>query len=347
MTVSVTDERISHTVRAERVPAKRMTFWEEPRVRKLLFWSRTFPPEIPIAVDQTRIPGNPCETSCPSSIVAELTESESHTATMHPIRRLLAPFPRIERRVRELYRDLTTPGWRYRYEPTPELLRECVNREEPTILEIGCNDGTHTGWFFGVFAKPRIYCFEPEPRAIKRFKANLGSNPRVELFELAIGASNGEIEFYQSSGDFPPCPQDTAPGQWDYSGSIRPPKEHLQVCPDVKFDSTIKVPTSTLDDWAKIHHPAGTIDFIWMDVQGAEIDVIRGGCDTLARTRFVFTEYSERELYEGQAGLEEILNALGDFEVLARYEVDVLLRNKQFDFAPGEKLLKILAKSPR
>ena len=48
------------------------------------------------------------------------------------------------------------------------------------------------------------------------------------------------------------------------------------------------------------------VDWIWCDVQGAEDLVIAGGQETLARTRFFYTEYIECEAYEGQIGRDEI-----------------------------------------
>ena len=66
---------------------------------------------------------------------------------------------------------------------------------------------------------------------------------------------------------------------------------------------------------------------MWMDVQGAERDVIRGASATLEKTRYVFTEYSDDELYEGQAGLSEILELLPQFRVVRCFSEDVLLQN--------------------
>ncbi len=71
-----------------------------------------------------------------------------------------------------------------------------------------------------------------------------------------------------------------------------------------------------------------------MDVQGAEADVIAGGMQTVSNTRFIYTEYSDRELYEGQLSLRAILDLLPSFEVAAHYprdvEGDVLLKNTRF-----------------
>ncbi len=71
----------------------------------------------------------------------------------------------------------------------------------------------------------------------------------------------------------------------------------------------------------------GPVDFIWLDVQGAELEVFSGGRKTLARTRYLYTEYSEHELYKGQVGLRKMLDHLPDFSVMGRYPGDALLRN--------------------
>jgi hypothetical protein len=113
------------------------------------------------------------------------------------------------------------------------------------------------------------------------------------------------------------------------SGSIRKPKEHLDVYPWCKFESKIVVKTRTLDSWAR-EEGVGVIDLIWADVQGAEADLIAGGKEALRRTRYFYTEYSNAELYEGQANLKQLLRLLPDFHVVHRYENDILLRNVRF-----------------
>jgi hypothetical protein len=55
--------------------------------------------------------------------------------------------------------------------------------------------------------------------------------------------------------------------------------------------------------------------------------MIRGGQRTLSRTRYLYTEYSDDELYEGQIGLRKILEMLPDFRVVELWQDDVLLQN--------------------
>jgi FkbM family methyltransferase len=200
-----------------------------------------------------------------------------------------------------------------------------LGKDDPVILEIGCNDGGHTRDFLTLFKRATIYAFEPDPRARARFTAAV-QDPRVTLFDVAISDTDGEIDFHMSSGAPSADVAAQLPEGWDLSGSIRKPTGHLDMLPWCTFDQHIKVKTLTLDAWCRA---AGVeaIDFIWADLQGAEGDMIRGGQSALANTRYLYTEYSDRELYEGQPTLRTLLSLLPDFEVIHRFSGDVLLRN--------------------
>jgi 2-O-methyltransferase len=251
---------------------------------------------------------------------------------MQFIRNFFRKFPRLKNAIKTILSRLQGLPPITFSDISKEFLREVVGKENPIILEIGCNDGTHTLWFLEAFKNPTVYCFEPDPRAIARFKANIGNRTNVHLFELALSDQEGELTFYQSTGKPDDESADIIPEGmnegWDLSGSIRQPKEHLEAYPWVKFDTSITVPTTTLDSWCK-QQGIAAIDFIWMDVQGAEIDVFRGGTDALAATQFIYTEYSDRQLYSGQFTLKQLLGYLQHFDVLVRYAGDIFLKKKR------------------
>ena len=204
-----------------------------------------------------------------------------------------------------------------------EDLRAVVGRDDPLILEIGCNDGTHTAWLKSVFPRSRIHCFEPEPRAAKRFLENTRALENVSLHQIAMAAEVAETEFYRSSnGDV-----EGEPTGWDGSGSIRRPTGHLEGFPDLKFDHRLRVPTTTLDAWCA-ENSIERIDFIWMDVQGAEVDVFNGARAMLPSICSIYTEYSNQELFAGQIKLADIRKMLPMFRVVALYPDDVLLCNR-------------------
>jgi hypothetical protein len=55
-----------------------------------------------------------------------------------------------------------------------------------------------------------------------------------------------------------------------------------------------------------------------------------GGLNTLnKKVRYFYTEYSNKEYYEGQLKLDSLLNLLGDnWELIRDFGSDVLLKNK-------------------
>lgn len=231
------------------------------------------------------------------------------------IRNSLKEAVRIARR-----QPAVTPG-EFNVATLPVLL----GKDNPVILEIGCNDGGETRDFLTLFSNATIYAFEPDPRARARFTAAV-QDPRVTLFDLAISDTNGEIDFHMSSGAPSAAVAAQLPDGWDLSGSIRKPTGHLESLPWCTFDHRITVKTLTLDTWCR-NEGIEAIDFIWADVQGAEGDLIRGGRTALAKTRYLYTEYSDRELYQGQPNLRTLLSMLPGFEVLERFSSDVLLKN--------------------
>lgn len=204
-------------------------------------------------------------------------------------------------------------------------IRDLVGRDRPVILEVGANCGQTTAELLEVMPDAVIHAFEPEPRAISEFRLNIRA-PNVHLHECAVGATNGTVTFHQSSGGEQLYPEYRGSG-WDQSGSIRRPRTHLTAWPWVKFEGQIQVPIVTLDAWAE-RHGITDVDFIWADVQGAESDLILGAPRLLRATRFLYSEYSNDEWYEGQATLAELQRLLPGFELIRRYPMDALFVNR-------------------
>lgn len=118
------------------------------------------------------------------------------------------------------------------------------------------------------------------------------------------------------------CGTDTA-----WLSQIRGATIHAFAPGPATLGEAIEVETVSLDSYAR---KAGisTVDCIWAHVQGAEGEMIRGGHDLLGRTRYLFMEYSDGELYEGQAPLAGILAMLPDFRVVELWADQVLLENR-------------------
>jgi FkbM family methyltransferase len=206
-------------------------------------------------------------------------------------------------------------------------IRRLLGRDDPVILELGCNDGMDSIEFLNEFKDIELHCFEADPRPIQRFRQRI-QDPRCTLHELAISDCDGETILYLSGGD----PFGVG-ADWDLSSSIRKPTGHLEVFPWCTFERSGRVPTRSLDSWLLEHPSISTIDFIWADLQGTEVDLLQGGQIALRdRTRFLYTKYYDRPMYEGQIDGEEILKRLPEFELVGVFEgYYMLLRNTRVD----------------
>lgn len=201
------------------------------------------------------------------------------------------------------------------------------------IVEVGSNAGQDTARMLDVFPSARVLCFEPDSRAARAWRENV-SNQRATLFEIAISDFSGTVVFHESDGIPPSVNPEEFPEGWHLSGSILPPKDHTEVHTWSRFDHKVEVPCQTLDAALKRELSEETSDFpiglVWADVQGAEEQLVRGASQTLARTRFLYTEFGTRELYEGQVSLRGLLRLLPDFRVKTIWTNDVLLENRSF-----------------
>lgn len=196
-------------------------------------------------------------------------------------------------------------------------IRKLVNRPDPVVFEIGCADGLDTLEFLETFHDPglRMYCFEPDPRNVESFKQRI-HDPRVQLFQMAVGDRDDKMIFHQSSTI--------------YSSSLKEPNvETLNAkWPTIKFDREFEVDVVTLDTFLA-QHDINRIDFVWADVQGAEDMLLHGAKKSLRdKIRFFYTEYSDVAYYKDEPDLRAILQNIGpNWKVIRDYKTDVLLKN--------------------
>lgn len=188
------------------------------------------------------------------------------------------------------------------------------------FVELGANDGYHTGLLAQFAASLRrrwqYVALEPDTRLRPSIP------PGVSFAPYAISDKDGEAEFHLSSGGTPEGDRYTG------SSSLRTPTATIFKCwPHMRFEAPVKVKTVTLDSlYAQFGFDHA--DFIWCDVQGCEIDVIRGGREALSRTAYFYTEYCDAELYTGQGFLADLVRELdGIMHVHHDFKGDVLFRN--------------------
>lgn len=175
---------------------------------------------------------------------------------------------------------------------TKQEIVSLISKKKVLILDIGSYDGTDSALIASHFDDAEVHCFECDPRNIELWKSK-GWPEYMKLWECALGATDTYATLHKSRG------------RNHASSSILKPKTHLDLFPDVDFPDWSPVLRFKLDSWFTEIKPR-TIDLAWVDVNGAEGDVVKGGIDTLTYyTRYLHIEFSDKELYDGQVSKAE------------------------------------------
>jgi len=207
--------------------------------------------------------------------------------------------------------------------------------QQPTVFEFGACDSYHSRIMLDILQQTgkqyTYHLFEPSPDLLHTVVNNLryylqSNGENVKFFNEAIGQTNGKMPFYQSGGILTENGQVVA--NYYGSSSIRKPKLVVDAFKAMTFVEKTADVVSLDYHIQRSNLQDRIIDFIWADIQGAEVDLIKGGLEAFKKVRYFYTEYVNAEYYEGNIGLPEICALLPDFEIIEDYGGDVLLKNK-------------------
>lgn len=199
---------------------------------------------------------------------------------------------------------------KYLAEQTPverELSRLFFRRERLVIFDIGACEGEDSIRYRRRFGSSRIFAFEPLPanQAIARANFARYEARDIELVPLALSDRAGHASFHVSSGR----PDKKFAGEeWNYgnkSSSLLPPASKEPMHGWIRFNEEITVQTETVDGFCRSQQ-ISAIDFIHMDVQGAEMLVLAGASAMLPSVTSIWLEVAEQPLYKGQKVRGEI-----------------------------------------
>jgi FkbM family methyltransferase len=149
----------------------------------------------------------------------------------------------------------------------PEVRKTIRNAVKPgmTVLDIGANLGYYSlemAWLVGPTG--RVFAFEPQPLMVSELKANVEMNGlrNVTICAVALSNESGEAPF------FLPVVGDEGMGSFQNNGRTT-------------VSGVTTVPCSTLDG-LQATLGIDTVDFIKMDVEGAELQVVEGALGIFA-----------------------------------------------------------------
>jgi FkbM family methyltransferase len=164
------------------------------------------------------------------------------------------------------------------------------------VVHVGGFDGYENNWYVQWGAKTTW--FEPLPNKFKELQAK-----GLNAYNCALGSENGTVKFHVASNL--------------QSSSILEPTIHLEKYPNIVFKDTIDVEVKTLDFFNILD-----CDMLVLDVQGYELEVLKGSQKTLKTVNTIVCEVSFVELYKNCPLLKDIQNFLTEYDLKELYWVD-------------------------
>ena len=185
-------------------------------------------------------------------------------------------------------------------------LKTYVKNSGPLIVDGGAHTGATIELFLSQYEAATIHAFEPIPGLAKTLKKKYSHNRNVVIHECALGARSLKTSFNILNND--------------ESSSIMKPTSILRRYHGNKMDimEVVEIETVRLDRILDQE-----IDILKFDLQGFELEALKGCRKLLEKTKAVTTEVEFVPLYEGQplfADIDIYLRRNG-FRLLNLYEL--------------------------
>lgn len=166
------------------------------------------------------------------------------------------------------------------------------------LVHIGVNNGLEVDTYRELFPNSKIYLIEPQKEQFNKLVKRFEKDKSIILYNTALGNEIGKSEMNISP---------THKG----SASLLEPTLHKTIFPEVEFQNTESV---NLDKYENLN--LKNVNFLNIDVQGYELNVLKGAGKKLQAIDFIMIEVSLKALYRDSALLDDIDSYLNQYDFI-------------------------------
>jgi FkbM family methyltransferase len=181
--------------------------------------------------------------------------------------------------------------------------------EVEVIFDIGSCHSLESVEFAKRYKNAEIFAFEANPETYKVCLENTKDYPAISVINKAVNDFDGRCLFY-------PMDKDRTITTWEdgnqgASSLYRANGTYDHIEKYVQYE--IEVPCTRLDTFCESQN-IKKVDFIWMDLQGAELKALQSLGSILDTVKIIHTELEINPMYDGQClfkDVNEYLNCRG------------------------------------
>lgn len=167
------------------------------------------------------------------------------------------------------------------------------------VLHVGANVGEEADVYIELGMKHQIW-IEANPEIFEKLKENIQFNPNAVAYNFAAGDIDMDNVTLHVSNNA------------SQSSSVLELGTHIIEHPDVHYEKDVVVPMRTIANFF-LPEELGDIDFLNIDVQGFELNVLKGIGDKISNFKAIYLEVNKDFVYRGCALIQDIDNFLGNF----------------------------------
>ena len=189
-------------------------------------------------------------------------------------------------------------GLRHGVAATIEHEAALAGRDFASVVDIGANRGQFTLLCAGLYPNARIFAFEPLPGPYAILARTMARQPRIRTHQAAIGPHAGPVRMHVMQPD-------------DCSSLLAPTALQTAIFRGSEESGVATVALAPLDVFvsARELEPPSLLK---VDVQGYELEALKGCAGLLDRFAAVYVEGSFERLYAEQALADEVLAHLAE-----------------------------------
>ena len=180
-----------------------------------------------------------------------------------------------------------------------------------TVIDVGSNKGQFLLLIENFFECKKIYSFEPIEEFYEMQKNFFKYKNNINFFNFALGEKSSKNSFYIT--------------QRKDSSSFYKINKSIKDNNDYKIIEKKEIQIHSLDEVMINENLNGSI-LLKIDVQGYEMEVLKGSIETLKKIKYIIVEISDNEIYENQSSSHSVIN---------------FLKNNNFTFCKENKSSKI------
>ena len=185
-----------------------------------------------------------------------------------------------------------------------EALRDAAGAYAQRVVDGGANKGRTVARLLDLFPAARIYAYEPQPRLARKLARRFADDPRVAVRHAGLGSTPGPLRLHVLESAT--CSSFLAPSAIREKHADKP----------MGVAQVVEVSVVRLDQDLDAAPAA-----MKLDLQGYELEALKGASGVLEGVRAVLCEVSFREHYEGQPLAREVIAWMEDrgFTLLGLY----------------------------